>query len=94
MHTTMTTSPKKTTRHVRYVVQEPADEWPDRHGDGAGRGHEPVGREGARSAPKFVATSATTAGMISAAPRPSRTDQPTIRTGNDPASPVMNEPQP
>ena len=73
--------------------EQPADQRAHGHGDGARRGHEPVGPRALRR-PKFVATSATTAGMISAAPSPSRTDQPMMRTGSDLASAVMTEPQP
>ena len=42
--------------------------------------------------PKFDATSATIAGMISTAPRPSRTDQPMMRTVRFGASDVVNDP--
>ncbi len=43
--------------------------------------------------PKFDATSATMAGMISTAPRPSRNDQPMIRTVRFGAMDVVNDPQ-
>ena len=43
---------------------------------------------------KFDATSATIAGMISAAPMPSRTDQPIISTVRLCARPVTNDPVP
>ena len=43
--------------------------------------------------PKFDATSATIAGMISTAPRPSRNDQPMISTVRFGASDVVNDPQ-
>ena len=49
-----------------------------------------LGAEGVR----FVATSATTAGMISAAPSPSKTDHPMMRIGRDLASAVVAEPHP
>ncbi len=49
---------------------------------------------GRRSAGKFPATRATIAGMISAAPTPSRNDQPKSRTGRLWAIDVVNEPQP
>ena len=49
---------------------------------------------GRPSGAKFAATSATIAGMISAAPMPSSTDQPTISTGSDCASDVVNDPRP
>ena len=47
-----------------------------------------------RSVTKFPATSATIAGMISAAPTPSRNDQPNNSTGRLGATAVVNEPQP
>jgi hypothetical protein len=43
---------------------------------------------------KFVATSATIAGMMSAAPRPSRIDQPRISTVRFGASAVVKDPAP
>ena len=43
MPSTITTSPAKTQRQLAYVVQQPADQRPDGHGDGAGRRHQPVG---------------------------------------------------
>ena len=43
---------------------------------------------------KFAATSATIAGRISAAPTPSRNDQPTMSTGSDCAIDVVNDPAP
>ena len=46
------------------------------------------------SAGKFPATSATIAGRISAAPTPSRNDQPNSSTGRLCAIEVVNEPQP
>src|SRR3954451_12556565 len=49
---------------------------------------------GRRSVGKFPATSATIAGRISAAPTPSRNDQPRSSTGRLGASAVMNDPQP
>ncbi len=49
---------------------------------------------GLRSRAKFPATSATIAGKISAAPTPSRNDQPKSRTGRLGAIDVVNEPQP
>ncbi len=42
---------------------------------------------------KFDATSATIAGMISTAPRPSRTDQPMISTVRFGARAVVSDPQ-
>ena len=43
---------------------------------------------------KLVATSATIAGMISAAPIPSSTDQPSISTARFGESAVISDPQP
>jgi hypothetical protein len=43
---------------------------------------------------KFPATSATIAGKISAAPTPSRNDQPISSTGRFGASEVVRDPQP
>ena len=42
---------------------------------------------------KFVATSATIAGVISTAPKPSSKDQPNISVGRLWASDVVNDPQ-
>jgi hypothetical protein len=47
---------------------------------------------GRRSSAKFPATSATIAGRISAAPTPSRNDQPNSSTGRLGAIAVTNEP--
>jgi hypothetical protein len=49
---------------------------------------------GRSARPKFDATSATIAGMIRAAPTPSRNDQPINRTVRLGAIAVMNEPHP
>jgi hypothetical protein len=49
---------------------------------------------GRRSVGKFPATSATIAGRISAAPTPSRNDQPNSSTGRFGAIEVVNEPAP
>ena len=81
MTMTITTSPANTQRHEKYVVKKPADERAGGHGDRAGRRDQPVGARAARSRAKFDATSATIAGRISAAPSPSRNDQPSISTG-------------
>ena len=43
---------------------------------------------------KFEATRATIAGMISAAPTPSRTDHPTMSTARLPARAVVSDPHP
>ena len=49
---------------------------------------------GRRSVVKLPATRATMAGRISAAPTPSRNDQPKSSTGRFGAIAVVNEPQP
>jgi hypothetical protein len=49
---------------------------------------------GRPAGPKLAATSATIAGRISAAPTPSKSDQPISSTGNDGAIEVVNEPVP
>ena len=49
---------------------------------------------GRRATGKFPATSATIAGRISAAPTPSRNDQPKSSTGRFGAIEVVKEPQP
>ena len=49
---------------------------------------------GRSARPKFDATRATIAGMISAAPTPSSTDHPIISTARFGAIAVVNDPQP
>ena len=49
---------------------------------------------GRSSRPKFDATKATIAGRMSAAPTPSRTDHPNIKTTRFGAIAVVKEPQP
>ena len=72
--------------------EEPADQRPGGDRDRAGRRDQAVGARAARSRPKFDATSATIAGMISAAPMPSRNDQPMISTARFGASAVDERP--
>ena len=71
---------------------EPADQRPrgDRHG---GAAISPYTAE-RRELGEFAATSATIAGMISAAPRPSSTDQPMSRTVSVGDSAVVSDPTP
>ena len=57
-------------------------------------GDQPVRPRAAPTRPKFDATSATIAGMISAAPMPSRNDQPMISTARFGEIAVVNDPQP
>ena len=68
-----------------------ADQRPERRRDRAGSGDEPYAR-GRSGLPKFDATSATIAGMISTAPSPSRPDQPIISTVRFCDSAVVSEP--
>ena len=74
--------------------EEPADQRAGRHCDGARRRDEAVAPAAVRSRPKFDATSATIAGRISAAPMPSRNDQPSMSTPRVGASAVVNDPPP
>ncbi len=78
MTITITTSPTNTHRHETYVVKNPPITGPDRDSHRARRRDQPVG--GGRPIPEVDATSATIAGMISAAPMPSNPDQPMIST--------------
>ena len=87
----ITTSPANTQRHEKYVVQKPPTSGPDGDRHRSAGCDETIGA-GRRSVGKFTATSATMAGMISAAPMPSRSDQPNIKTGRLGAIAVMPEP--
>ena len=60
--------------------EQAADQRAGGHRDGARRQRPGHRRAAGRPRPKFVATSATIAGMISAAPMPSSRDQPNIST--------------
>ncbi len=90
---TMMTSPAKTQRHDAYVVNRPPISGPSATAMAPADATRPYafGRSGRA---KFEATRATMAGMISAAPMPSRNDQPMISTVRLPASAVVSEPHP
>lgn len=75
MASTITTSPAKTQRQEKYVVQKPPISGPSATAMAAAAATNPYAA-GRRSAAKFPATSGTIAGRISAAPTPSRNDQP------------------
>ena len=85
------TSPANTTRQDVGGC-ETADERAHRHRDGPGCTHQsiatwPFGRR------KFPATSATIAGMIKAAPTPSRNDHPKMSQPRLGDNAVVSEPQ-
>jgi hypothetical protein len=90
---TTITSPANTRRQERYVVNSPPISGPAATAIAPADATRPYAR-GRSSRPKLDATSATIAGMMSAAPIPSRTDQPTISTPRLGAIAVVNEPQP
>jgi hypothetical protein len=90
---TITTSPAKTQRHEKYVVQKPPISGPTATATAPAAATSPYAA-GRRSAGKLPATRATIAGMISAAPTPSRNDQPRSSTGRLGAIEVVNDPQP
>ena len=85
------TSPAKTQRQEEYVVQNPPISGPSATAIGAGRRDQPV-RARPCAGRKFLATRATMAGMISAAPMPSRNDQPKMSTVRFGEIDVVNEP--
>ena len=89
----MSTSPANTSRQLRYVVNSPPMRGPTATATAPAAITRPYAR-GRPSGPKLAATSATIAGRISAAPTPSRNDQPTSRTGSEGATAVTNEPMP
>ena len=76
---TTITSPANTQRHDAYVVNKPPISGPAATAIAPADATRPYAR-GRSAAPKLEATSATIAGMISAAPMPSRNDQPMIST--------------
>jgi hypothetical protein len=80
MTTMITTSPTNTQRHEKYVVAEPPISGPSATAIAPAPITNPNAR-GRPSAGTLPATSATTAGRIIAAPKPSRNDQPRINTG-------------
>ena len=90
---TTTTSPAKTQRHEKYVVQKPPISGPTATATAPAAATSPYAA-GRRSVGKFPATRATIAGMISAAPTPSRNDQPNRSIGRLVEIEVVNEPQP
>jgi hypothetical protein len=93
MPPTSRTSPKKTRRQLQYVVTAPPISGPAATAIAPADATSPYAR-GLSGAAKFEATKATIAGMISAAPTPSRNDQPMINTARFGASPVVREPAP
>ncbi len=90
---TTITSHANTQRHDAYVVNKPPMSGPAATAIAPADATRPYAR-GRSARPKFEATSATMAGMISAAPMPSRNDHPMIRTVRFGAIDVVNEPQP
>ena len=93
MTRTSTTSPAKTQRHEKYVVQKPPISGPTATAIAPAAATSPYAA-GRRSVAKFDATRATIAGRISAAPTPSRNDQPNSSTGRFGAIDVVNDPHP
>src|SRR6185437_6652530 len=93
MTATISTSPAKTQRQEKYVVQKPPMSGPTATAIAPAAATIPYAA-GRRATGKFPATSATIAGRISAAPTPSRNDQPKSSTGRLGAIEVVNEPQP
>src|SRR5262245_26697110 len=90
---TTTTSPANTSRQVAYVVRAPPIRGPTATAIAPADATRPYAR-GRPAGAKFDATRATIAGMISAAPMPSRNDQPMIRTVRFPARAVVKDPHP
>ena len=90
---TIRTSPANTQRHEAYVVNNPPMSGPAATAIAPADATSPYAR-GRASRAKLVATSATMAGRMSTAPRPSSNDQPNISTGRLGASAVVNDPQP
>ncbi len=87
-----TTSPANTSRQEAYVVASPPISGPTAIAMAPAAPTRPYAR-GRPSGAKFPATSATIAGMISAAPIPSRSDQPKSSTPRFGARAVVNEPE-
>ena len=89
-----------TTTHLAGEDQPPesvrrdgaADQRAGGDGDGTGGRHQPVGARSVRTREVGRRPGATIAGMISAAPTPSRNDQPKISTVRLGAIAVVNEP--
>ena len=82
-----------THRHEKYSVARPPESGPTATAMAPAAATRPYAR-GRSATAKFAATSATIAGMIRAAPTPSRNDQPRISTGRFGAIAVTNEPTP
>ena len=93
MTITIRTSPANTHRHDAYVVNRPPMSGPAATAIAPADATSPYAR-GRSSRAKFVATSATIAGRISAAPRPSSTDQPSNSTARFGEIAVVNDPHP
>src|SRR5436190_8204965 len=93
MTITSTTSPAKTQRHEKYVVQNPPISGPTATATAPAAATRPYAA-GRRATGKFPATSATIEGRIRTAPRPSRNDQPNKRTGRLGARDVVSDPHP
>jgi hypothetical protein len=93
MITTMTTSPANTQRQEKNVVTNPPISGPAATAMAPAAAISPYTAE-RRELGKFAATSATIAGMISAAPRPSSTDQPMSRTVSVGDIAVVSDPTP
>jgi len=90
---TTITSPANTSRHDKYVVNTPPISGPAATAIAAAAATSPYAR-GRSDCSKLDATKATMAAMISAAPRPSSTDQPMMSTVRLGEIAVMNEPVP
>ena len=88
----MSTSPANTHRHEAYVVASPPISGPTAIAIAPAAPTNPYAR-GRPSGGKFPATSATMAGMIRAAPMPSRIDQPNSSTPRFGARAVVREPE-
>jgi hypothetical protein len=86
------TSPANTHRHDAYVVATPPISGPTAIAIAPAAPTRPYAR-GRSPAEKLPATSATIAGMISAAPTPSRNDQPSSSTPRFGASAVVSDPE-
>ena len=87
-----TTSPANTHRHDAYVVASPPISGPTAIAIAPAAPMRPYAR-GRPPCGKFPATSATIAGMINAAPIPSRTDHPKMRTPRLGDRAVVSEPE-
>src|SRR5664280_703493 len=93
MISTITTSPANTQRHEAKVVTAPPTSGPAATAMAPAAAISPYADD-RRSFGKLPATSATMAGMINAAPRPSRPDHPMISTVRLGERAVTNDPDP